>query len=96
MRLLYGATVLVWPCLAAAIAGLAIGLWFRVSFLLAMTCIVSVATIVMGRLLGWSYLGIFLSLLLLLAILQASYLVGLWVASRRSDLRWLRRPPSNK
>lgn len=87
---------MVWPCLAAAIAGLAIGLWFRVPFLLAAAFFVSIATIVMGRLSGWSYLSIFLSLLLLLAILQASYLVGLWAASRRSDLRSLRRPPSTK
>lgn len=86
---------MLWACLAAAIAGLGIGLWFRIPFLLVAACLLGIATLILGPLSGWSYLDTFLSLVLLLVILEASYLVGLW-AGRRSVPRPLQGPPSSK
>lgn len=79
-----------WACLAAAIVGLAIGLRFRVAFLVAAAWLVAGGTVVVGLQAGWSTLRILAVLLLVLACTQIGYIIGLWATS----LRRHRRPPS--
>lgn len=79
-----------WACLAAAIVGLAIGLRFRVAFLMAAAWLVGGATIGYGLHAGWSSVRILAALLLVLAIMQIGYVIGLWATS----LWRQRRPPS--
>lgn len=74
---------MVWACLAAAGIGLAIGLRFRVTFLLAAAALISVATIAVGLYQGWSVLQTVATLALLLAIQQGTYLLGVLATLRR-------------
>lgn len=85
---------MVWACLAAAIVGLAIGLRFRVAFLLAAAWFMGGATIAVGLRAGWSIVHTLAVLLLVLAVTQVGYLIGLWAASRWRQRRALARPPS--
>jgi heme/copper-type cytochrome/quinol oxidase subunit 4 len=73
----------VWACLAAAGVGFAIGMRFRVTFLLAAAVLLTVATIAVAVADGWSISHTVGVLVLLLAIQQASYLVGLYASVRR-------------
>ena len=72
-----------WACLAAAGVGFAIGLRFRVTLLLAAAVLLSVATIAVAIDAGWSVSHTVGVLVLLLAIQQASYLLGLLASMRR-------------
>lgn len=72
-----------WACLAAAGVGFAIGMRFRVTFLLAAAALLAVATIAVAIHAGWSVPHTLGVLVLLLAIQQASYLVGLYASVRR-------------
>jgi hypothetical protein len=78
-----GGSILVWACLAAAGVGLAIGLRFRVTFLLATAGLMSAATVAVAILLGWSFSHTIAVLALLLAIQQGSYLIGVLASLRR-------------
>ncbi len=78
-----GEIILVWACLAAALVGLAVGLRFRVTMLLATSALLSLATIAVAISAGWSFVHTIAVLLLLLAILQGSYLIGLFATLRR-------------
>jgi len=73
----------VWACLAAAGVGFAIGMRFRVMFLLAAAVLFTVATIAVAVSGGWSVSHTVGVLVLLLAIQQTSYLLGLFVSMRR-------------
>lgn len=78
---------MVWACLAAAGVGLAIGLRFRVSMLLAAAVLLGGATIAVALQWGWSVSRTIIVLLVLLAVQQGSYLIGLLVAVRRRTAR---------
>jgi len=73
----------VWACLAAAGVGFAIGMRFRVTLLLAAAALLTVATIAVAINAGWSVAHTAGVLVLLLAIQQASYLLGLYASVRR-------------
>jgi hypothetical protein len=74
---------LVWACLAAAGVGLVIGLRFRVTLLLAAAVLLSLATIAVAIYSGWTASHTVGVLFLLLAVQQASYLLGLFASLRR-------------
>ncbi len=76
-------TNLLWACLAAAGSGLAIGLRFRVPFLLAAAALLSVTTLAAAIYDGWSIPRTLGVLLLLLALQQGFYLIGLFATLRR-------------
>jgi hypothetical protein len=78
-----GEIILVWACLAAAAVGLAVGLRFRLTMLLATSALLSLATIAVAISAGWSFGHTIAMLLLLLGILQVSYLIGLFATLRR-------------
>jgi hypothetical protein len=78
-----GGPILVWACLAAAGVGFAIGMRFRVTLLLAAAVLLSVVTIAVAIHAGWSVSHTVGVLVLLLAIQQASYLLGLFASMRR-------------
>jgi hypothetical protein len=78
-----GTAVLLWACLATALLGLAIGLRFRVTFLLAAAGLMTVATIAVAILFEWSFSHTIAVLALLLAIQQGSYLIGVLASLRR-------------
>jgi len=73
----------VWACLAAAGVGFAIGMRYRVTLLLAAAALLSVATIAVAIQAGWSVSHTVGVLVLLLAVQQASYLLGLFASVRR-------------
>jgi hypothetical protein len=73
----------VWACLAAAISGFAIGLRFRVTMMVAAALALAGVTIAMSISSGWGLSRTVGVLLLLLAIQQCSYLVGLLASLRR-------------
>lgn len=72
-----------WACLAAAGVGFAIGMRYRVTLLLAAAALLSVATIAVAIQAGWSVSHTVGVLVLLLAVQQASYLLGLFASVRR-------------
>lgn len=72
-----------WACLAAAGVGFAIGMRYRVTLLLAAAALLSVATIAVAIQAGWSVSHTAGVLVLLLAVQQASYLLGLFASVRR-------------
>jgi hypothetical protein len=74
---------LLWACLAAAAVGLAIGLRFRVTLLLAAAVLFSGGTIAVAIYAGWTIVQTLLALLLLLVIQQGFYLIGLFASVRR-------------
>jgi hypothetical protein len=74
---------MLWAFLAAAGAGLAIGLRFRVTMLLAAGAVLSALTVAAAIHSGWTVSRTLTMLVLLLATQQAAYLVGLVAASRR-------------
>jgi hypothetical protein len=78
-----GTAVLLWACLATALFGLAIGLRFRVTFLLAAAGFMTAATIGAAIILEWSFSHTIAALVLLLAVQQASYLIGVLASLRR-------------
>jgi hypothetical protein len=74
---------LVWASLVAAIAGLVIGLRFRVPALLAGAAVLTCGTISVALHLEWSFLRTITVVFLLLAVHQVAYLIGLVASSRR-------------
>lgn len=74
---------MLWACLAAAAVGLAIGLRFRVTLLFAAAVLISTATIAVAIYAGWTVAQTVLALLLLLAVQQGFYLIGLFASLRR-------------
>ncbi|MFA5901445.1 MAG: hypothetical protein WC829_20275 [Hyphomicrobium sp.] len=72
-----------WACLATAIAGLVTGLRFRAPMLFIAALFLTIATIGVAIYLQWSVARTVMALVLLLAIHQISYLIGLFAASRR-------------
>lgn len=72
---------MLWAFLATAAVGLAIGLRFRIPFLLASAILFSVATVGVAAHFGWSISYTIIIIFGLLAALQGSYLVGLLVSS---------------
>ena len=78
-----GGTIVVWACLAAALSGFAIGLRFRVTMMLPAALVLAGVTIAVSTSSGWSFSRTATVLLLLLAIQQCSYLVGLFASLRR-------------
>jgi hypothetical protein len=73
----------VWACLAAAISGFAIGLRFRVTMMVPAALVLAGVTIAVSISSGWGFSRTATVLLLLLAIQQSSYLVGLFASVRR-------------
>lgn len=82
-RLVMGVTTLLWACFAAAVVGLVIGLRFRVAVLLAAALVTSVASIAVAIHLGWSVPRTIGTLLVLLAVQQGFYVIGLFTVLRR-------------
>jgi hypothetical protein len=78
-----GGTIVVWACLAAALSGFAIGLRFRVTMMVAAALALAGITIAVSILSGWGFSRTATVLLLLLAIQQCSYLIGLFASLRR-------------
>jgi hypothetical protein len=76
-----GSCALLWLCLAAAIAGLGIGLVFKVGFLLAASLLVVAATVAFGLHAGWPTHQYLWAPILLLAIVQVGFLGGLALRS---------------
>jgi hypothetical protein len=74
---------LVWACLAAAGIGFAIGLRFRVTLLLAAAALLSAATVAVAVYAGWTLAHTLAVLVLLLALQQGAYLIGLFASMRR-------------
>ncbi len=74
---------MVWACLAAAIAGLVIGLRFRAPALLAGAAALTCGTISVALHFEWSFLRTIAVVFQLLAVHQVAYLIGLLVSSRR-------------
>lgn len=72
-----------WACLAAAIAGLVTGLRFRAPMLLVAAVVLTGATVGAAIYLQWSVARTLMTVFLLLAVHQVSYLIGLLAASRR-------------
>jgi hypothetical protein len=75
--------LLLWACLAVAISGFAIGLRFRVTVIVPAALVLAGVTIAASISSGWSLSRTVAVLLLLLAIQQCSYLVGLFASLRR-------------
>lgn len=74
---------MLWACLAAAAVGLAIGLRFRVTLLLAAAVLFSAGTLAVAIYAGWTIVQTLAALLLLLVIQQGFYLIGLFASVRR-------------
>ena len=74
---------MVWAYLAAALSGFAIGLRFRVTMMLPAALVLAGVTIAVSISFGWAFSRTATVLLLLLAIQQCSYLVGLFTSLRR-------------
>jgi hypothetical protein len=72
-----------WACFAAAISGLTIGLRFRVIMMVPAALVLAGTTIAVSISSGWGLVRTATVLLLLLAIQQCSYLVGLLATLRR-------------
>lgn len=85
---------MVWFCIAAAIVGISIGLWFRVPALLFGAAVLTVVTVVLKVVYQWPLSTFLLRLLLVLAVLQVGYLAGVWLIVFRTHLRSQQRPPS--
>lgn len=73
---------MLWAFLATAAVRLAIGLRFRIPFLMASTILFSVATAGVAVHLGWSTPRTIITIFGLLAAQQGSYLLGLFVSSQ--------------
>lgn len=72
-----------WACLAAALSGFAIGLRFRVTMMVPAALALAGVTIAVSISSGWGLSRTVGVLLLLLAVQQCSYLVGLLASLRR-------------
>ena len=72
-----------WATLAAAIAGLVIGLCFRAPALVAATLVLILGTVGVALHLEWSFLRTIAVVLLLQAVHQAAYLLGVLASTRR-------------
>jgi hypothetical protein len=78
---------LLWACLVTALFGLAIGFRFRLPMLLLASGLLSCAIIAVAVGSGWSFSRTIVALVLLLSVLQCSYLLGLLAATRWSKSR---------
>jgi len=74
---------LVWACLAAAASGFVVGLRFKVTMLLPMVLVLLAGTVGVAIYAQWEPLHAVGVALLLVAIQQAFYLLGLSVVARR-------------
>ena len=88
--------VLVWFSIAAAVAGLTIGFRFKVSALLVSAWILALCACLAMTVFDWPYSTFVLRLMLLLIILQVSYLLGVWLTFRKSQPCPLKHPGSTE
>ena len=72
-----------WACLAAAGIGLLAGMRYKVPVMLVLALMVVVGTIAVAVIFDWTLQRAIGSLVLLLAIQQSAYLVGLLLSARR-------------
>jgi len=87
---------LVWFSIVTAVAGLAIGLRFKVSALLVSAWILTLCACLAMSVYDWPYSAFVLRLMLLLAILQLSYLLGVWLTLYKSQPASLKHPGSTE
>ena len=73
--------------IAILATGIALGAFFRAPMLLFATGLLAVGNLVRGWIVGWSTAGLVASTLLLPALLQISYLFGLYLTRRLGSAR---------
>jgi len=78
-----GGPNLVWACLAAAGIGLLVGMRYKVTVMLVLALMVVVGTIAVAAIFDWTLQRAIGALIMLLAVQQSAYLVGLLLSTRR-------------
>ena len=74
---------MVWACLAAAGIGLLVGMRYKVTVMLVLALMVVVGTIAVAVIFDWTLQRAIGALVMLLAVQQTAYLIGLLLSTRR-------------